>query len=65
MTGDSGSGATFGDFMGSTSGLGPVLSYAARVGGKDMIAELKWLHETDTKFRLSGDYVWFKCLFKF
>lgn len=65
VTGDSGAGATFGDFMGSTSGLGPVLSYAGKVGGADMIAELKWLHETDTKNRLSGDYVWFKLLFKF
>ena len=65
VTGDSGAGATFGDFEGHTAGYGPVLSYAAKAGSADMIAELKWLHEADTQKRLAGDYVWFKLLFKF
>lgn len=65
VTGDSGSGATFGDFEGKTTGYGPVLSWAGKLGGKDAVAELKWLHEVDTEKRLSGDYVWFKMLFKF
>ena len=65
VEGDSGSGATFGDFKGRTAGLGPVLSYATKVAGRDVICELKWLHEFETKNRLEGDLVWFKALLKF
>jgi hypothetical protein len=65
ITGDSGSGATFGDFKGRTAGLGPVLSYATTVGNVDLIGELKWLHEFETKNRPQGDYIWFKLVAKF
>jgi hypothetical protein len=65
VTGDSGSGATFGDFKGRTIGFGPVLSYVCKVGGKDLIAETKWLHEVETKNRLQGDYLWLKVILKF
>jgi hypothetical protein len=61
VSGDSGSGAAIlGDFEGRTVGVGPVLSYARKVRGKDLVAELKWLPEFDVKNRLEGDYVWFK-----
>ena len=49
VTGDSGSGAKFGDFKGRTAGLGPVVSYVTKIGGQDVIAEMKWLHELETK----------------
>ncbi|MFN0129312.1 MAG: transporter [Verrucomicrobiales bacterium] len=62
---DSGSGATLGDFKARTAGLGPVLSYASKLGNVDLIAELKWLHEFETRNRPEGDYVWFKFLMKF
>lgn len=65
VTGDSGSGAKFGDFKGRTAGLGPVLSYATKIDGKDVIAEVKWLHEMETRRRLEGDYIWLKALVKF
>lgn len=65
VTGDSGSGAFLGDFKGRTAGLGPVLSFAGKFGDVDMITELKWLPEMETKNRLQGDYVWLKVLFKF
>ena len=65
VTGDSGEGATFGDFEGRTAGLGPVVSYTTKIGGHDVIAELKWLHEMETEKRLEGDYVWFKVIYKF
>lgn len=65
VTGDSGDGATFGDFEGSTVGVGPVASYARNVQGVDLVAELKWLHETDTTRRPEGDFIWFKFLAKF
>jgi len=65
ISGDSGSGATFGDFLARTTGVGPVLSYARKVAGKDLVIEAKWLHEVDTTRRLEGDYVWLKVIFKF
>lgn len=65
VQGDSGAGANFGDFKGRTAGLGPVVSYVTKIGGQDVIAELKWLHEFETKRRMEGDYIWFKALLKF
>ncbi len=60
ISGDSGSGATLGNFKGRTVGIGPVLSYATKIWNKDVCAEVKWLPEIDAKNRLKGDYVWFK-----
>jgi len=65
VTGDSGDGATFGAFKGRTAGLGPVISYVHKIGKVDFLAELKWLHEVETKKRLEGDYIWLKVIFKF
>ena len=65
VTGDSGAGASFGDFEARTAGLGPVLSYAFKLGKVDMIAEAKWLRELETVKRLKGDTVWFKLVAKF
>lgn len=60
FTGDSGSGAKLGGFEGMTTGVGPVVSYAYRIGDVDLAAEAKWLPELDVMHRLSGDIVWFK-----
>jgi len=61
ISGDSGSGAALlGDFKGRTVGIGPVLSYATKIWGKDLVAEVKWLPEIEVKHRLEGDYIWFK-----
>ena len=60
ITGDSGSGATLGDFNGRTVGIGPVVSYATKILKKDLVAEVKWLPETEVKNRIKGEYVWFK-----
>jgi hypothetical protein len=65
FTGDSGAGTAFGDFKGRTTGVGPVLSCAFKIGKADWIAEAKWLHELETKNRLDGDMVWFKLAAKF
>jgi len=65
VTGDSGSGATLGDFKGRTIGLGPVVSYTKKIGGHDTVFEFKWLHEVETKNRLEGDILWLKGVFKF
>lgn len=60
VTGDSGSGATLGDFEGRTAGVGPVLSYLLPMGKRNLMAELKWLPEIETANRLQGDFIWFK-----
>jgi len=65
VAGDSGSGATFGDFKARTVGVGPVLSHVFKVGKVDVLAEVKWLHEVETRKRMEGDTVWFKLAFKF
>lgn len=48
-----------------TAGLGPVVSCVSKIGGHDVVSELKWLHEFETKNRLQGDIVWFKAVYKF
>jgi hypothetical protein len=63
VSGDTGSGATLGELEGRTIGVGPVLSYAMKIGPKkttDLVAELKWLPELDVDHRLKGDTIWFK-----
>ena len=66
ISADSGTGAKLGGFEGRTVGVGPVLSYATKIGGKtDMVAELKWLPEIGTQKRLQGDTIWFKLAFVF
>jgi hypothetical protein len=60
ITADSGSGATLGGFEGRTAGVGPVISYAHKIGRTDFAAEVKWLPELDVQRRLKGDYVWVK-----
>jgi hypothetical protein len=65
ISGDSGEGANFGDFKARAHGIGPVLSYASKLADKDIIAELKWLHEFENKNRLEGDTIFLKILAKF
>jgi hypothetical protein len=65
ITGDNGSGATLGNFEGRTVGVGPVISYATKIHGKDLVAEVKWLPELNVEHRLQGDFVWFKLAFIF
>jgi len=65
LTPDSGEGASFGPFMATTTGLGPVISYSKKVGNIDIIGEVKWLAELETQNRLQGNYIWAKLIFKF
>ena len=65
LSGDNGEGARFGDFKAKAHGIGPVFSYACKAAGKDIIAELKWLHEFDNQNRLEGDTIFFKLMAKF
>jgi hypothetical protein len=65
VQGDSGDGAFLGDFKGRTVGLGPVVSFAAKVGGKDLLIEFKWLNELETKRRPEGNLFWLKVALRF
>jgi hypothetical protein len=65
VTGDSGSGATFGDFKAKTVGIGPSVSYIKKLNNSELLAELKWLHETTTQNRLQGDTIFLKAMLKF
>jgi len=65
LVGDSGSGATLGDFKGKTSGFGPVIGYIKPFGKQALVLEAKWLNEKDTKNRVKGDMIWLKATYKF
>jgi hypothetical protein len=68
ITGDSGDGAVLGGFEGQTMGVGPVVSYAMKVGKAkttDLVVELKWLPESDVEGRLEGDIIWAKVALAF
>ena len=57
---EAGSGAKLGDFEGRTTGVGPVLSYATKIGRDkktDLVVEVKWLSELEVRSRLNGDIV--------
>jgi len=54
-TPDSGKGAVMGPYWSSGAGLGPILSYTASVGGKDVSFIGKWLHDLGAENRLAGD----------
>lgn len=64
VTGDSGSGATLGDFEARVIAGGPVISFISKVGGHDLLTELKWLHEFETRNRPQGDTAFLKVLYK-
>jgi hypothetical protein len=65
VTGDSGAGASFGDFKAKTVGIGPSASYIRKLNGNELLTELKWLHETTTQNRLEGDTLFLKAMLKF
>jgi hypothetical protein len=65
VTADSGQRPILGDFKGRTAGIGPVLGYVLPMGEQNLVAELRWLPELETKNRLQGDYVWLKIVYQF
>jgi hypothetical protein len=65
VTADSGQRPILGDFKGRTAGVGPVLGYILPMGEQNLVAELRWLPELETKKRLQGDYVWLKVVYQF
>ncbi|BCX68219.1 MULTISPECIES: SphA family protein [Pseudomonas] len=58
VTGDSGSGATFGDFKSRVNGIGPQIGHFFKVGKDLWYANLKGYDEFDAKNRPEGWNVW-------
>jgi hypothetical protein len=66
ITGDSGAGASLGDFEGRSIGIGPVIDYLLPFSNGSLLAvEFRWLPELDTKNRLEGDHFWLKIAYSF
>jgi hypothetical protein len=65
VSGDSGAGATLGDFKGRSAGIGPALTYVLPIGDNTLVGEIRWMPELDTRRRLEGDYIWVKLAFVF
>ena len=65
ISGDSGSGANFGDFKAKSLGIGPVVSYSRKLSNSDFIAEFKWLHESGVEKRPEGDTLFLKVMLKY
>ncbi len=55
ITGDSGAGATLGDFEGRVTALGPVMTYTFICGKTPISTQLEWMHEFDVENRAEGD----------
>jgi len=55
LSGDSGAGATLGDFKGRVTALGPGLSGTFQVGPAPVSVSLRYLHEFNVKNRLEGE----------
>ncbi len=58
VTGDSGSGATLGDFKGRVTALGPNVNYSFQLHKIPVSTSLRWYHEFNTKNRLEGDSIY-------
>jgi len=62
---DSGQADFLGDFEGRTAGVGPVLGYLLPTRGANIVVELRWLAELESRNRLKGDYIWLKTVYQF
>ena len=55
ITGDSGSGATLGDFEGRVTAVGPVMLYGFNLGRIPVSTQWSYFHEFDVANRAEGD----------
>jgi hypothetical protein len=63
LTGDSGAGATLGDFKSRVAGIGPQLGYLFPAGSMDGYVNLKGYYEFGAKNRAEGWNVWLSLAF--
>jgi hypothetical protein len=57
VTGDSGSGARLGPFMGRVTAVGPVIGYVLKAGALPINLNGRWFAEFDTENRMQGNAV--------
>jgi hypothetical protein len=61
VTADSGGSPLFpGSYEIMSEGVGPVVSYAHNIGGKQLDVEAKWLPQTQVHYTTQGNFVWVK-----
>jgi hypothetical protein len=58
LSGDSGKGATLGDFEGRVTAVGPTVSANFQLGQVPVAMSLRYFHEFNVKNRLEGDSGW-------
>ncbi len=58
LTGDSGTGATLGDFKGRVTAFGPMVSATFTLGPIPVATSLRYFHEFNVENRLEGDAGW-------
>jgi len=56
VSGDSGSGASFGSFEGKAFGIGPAVLWMPKAGKGNLSVIAKWIHDNSQTNRLHGDY---------
>ena len=57
LTGDSGSGATLGDFKSESFGIGPGFVWIPKLGGGRFTVLGKWMHDFSAENRFESDYL--------
>jgi hypothetical protein len=57
LTGDSGSGAVLGPFLGRVTAVGPVLGYVLKAGALPINLNARWFTEFDNRNRMQGNAV--------
>lgn len=65
LTGDSGSGATLGDFKSDSFAIGPGFVWIPGFGGGRFTVLGKWIHDLSTDNRFESDYFTLTCAWKF
>ncbi|WP_299597792.1 transporter [uncultured Microbulbifer sp.] len=52
------------EFKMRSSGIGPVVGYMLPMGKDNLLLELSWLPQTDTRNTTEGEYVWLKLVYQ-
>ncbi len=65
VSGDSGSGATLGDYKSSSYAIGPGFVWIPKFGGGQLTVFGKWMHDLDADNRFESDYVTLTGAWKF
>ena len=65
LDGDTGKGASLGDFKARAYGVGPVASYVTQFNGHEVLFEFKWINEFDVENRPEGNIFFLKAMYYF